>query len=142
MALASLYKNCHVTLTDLPLAEEIIVKNLECSGLHGNINFKPLDWDQNIPENLTAKPIGLIVVADCTYNASSAPSLVRVLAELSSRSPGAVILLAHKRRHDSEDVFFQLMDESFRKIEQIQRALGANSNEEATNVDIYIFQLS
>ncbi|KAG0638483.1 putative methyltransferase-domain-containing protein [Tuber brumale] len=141
LALASLYKNCRVTLTDLPLAEEIIVRNLRCSGLQGNVNFKPLDWDQNIPENFTAKPIRLIVVADCTYNASSAPSLVRVLAELSRRSPGAVTLLAHKRRHDSEDVFFQLMDKSFRKIEQIQRALGTDSNEEATNVDIYVFQL-
>ncbi|RPA92163.1 hypothetical protein L873DRAFT_1831204 [Choiromyces venosus 120613-1] len=60
LALASLYENCHVTLTDLPLAEDIIVKNLEYSGLQGNIDFKPLDWDQNIPENLTAKPIGLI----------------------------------------------------------------------------------
>ncbi|CAZ86505.1 unnamed protein product [Tuber melanosporum] len=50
LALASLYKNCRVTLTDLPLAEEIIVRNLRCSGSEGNVNFKPLDWDQNIPE--------------------------------------------------------------------------------------------
>jgi hypothetical protein len=121
-------------MTDLPLAAELIIKNLQGTGFEGNAVFELLDWDEEIPEKLIAIPLDLIVVSDCTYNASSAPSLVRVISEFARGSPGVVVLLAHKRRHDSEEVFFQLMNQSFKKIDRFQKMLGG------VMVDIYTFQ--
>ena len=51
----------------------------------------------------------LVIVSDCIYNADSCPDLVRTLSRVSSTSPGVMILVAVKRRHDSEEVFFDLM---------------------------------
>lgn len=133
LAVASLYEHCHVTMTDLPLAQELITRNLQGTGCGRNAAFELLDWDETIPQKLAAIPLDLIVVSDCTYNVSSAPSLVRILSRLATQSPSALCLLAHKWRHDSEEEFFQLMNESFKEIDKVQKKLGD------VMVDIYIF---
>ena len=67
----------------------------------------------------------LVIVSDCTYNEDSLPALVRTLVSLTNHEckneaqPGSElgfegmnVLVSLKRRHESEDVFFRLMDEA------------------------------
>jgi predicted nicotinamide N-methyase len=73
-----------------------------------SVHYQNLDWDDP-PDELCPRPIELILVSDCTYNADSLPALVSTLDRLVRTSPDAIILVALKRRHDSETVFFDLM---------------------------------
>jgi hypothetical protein len=110
IALASMLPNCSVLLTDLPEVESIITRNIEGAQTapQSSVGYQNLDWD-NPPDDLCSRPIELILVSDCTYNADSLPALVNVLDRLVRTSPDAIILVALKRRHDSETVFFDLM---------------------------------
>lgn len=110
IALATMLANCEVLLTDLPEVSEIVTRNINEASpkSSASIKFQTLDWDDPTP-NLTRRPIDLILVSDCTYNADSLPALVSVLARLVRGSPGAMVLVALKRRHESEAVFFGLM---------------------------------
>ncbi|KAG0156377.1 Methyltransferase-16, putative [Penicillium digitatum] len=110
IALASMLPNCSVLLTDLPEVEDIITRNINAARLAtlSSLHYQNLDWD-NPPEELCPRPIELILVSDCTYNADSLPALVSTLDRLVRTSPEAIILVALKRRHDSETIFFDLM---------------------------------
>lgn len=139
LALASLHDRCHVTLTDLPLAEEIIQKNLGAASLRGEAFFQALDWDEPIPRSLASQNWDIVLVADCTYNVGSAPSLVKVLANLAGNSPDTVVVLAHKKRHDSEDLFFELIGTFFEIVDCI--SFNNGDRETGILVDIYTFRL-
>ncbi|KAF3386222.1 hypothetical protein F1880_000864 [Penicillium rolfsii] len=110
IALATMLANCEVLLTDLPEVSEIVTRNIQEASpkSSASIKFQTLDWDDPTP-NLTQGPIHLILVSDCTYNADSLPALVSVLDRLVCSSPGAMVLVALKRRHESEAIFFDLM---------------------------------
>jgi predicted nicotinamide N-methyase len=110
IALATMLANCEVLLTDLPEVSEIVTRNINEASpkSSASIKFQTLDWDDPTP-NLTRGPIDLILVSDCTYNADSLPALVSVLNRLVRGSPEAMVLVALKRRHESEAVFFDLM---------------------------------
>ena len=110
IALASMFDWCEVLLTDLPEVEEIVQQNIGEAHLKksSSVTYQNLDWDDPPPQ-LCRKPIDLILVSDCTYNADSLPSLVSVLDKLTRDSPEALVLVALKRRHESEAVFFELM---------------------------------
>ncbi|CAI7662934.1 unnamed protein product [Penicillium glandicola] len=110
IALATMLPNCSVLLTDLPEVEEIIKRNINVAQLSpmSSVHYRNLDWDDP-PDELCSRPIELILVSDCTYNADSLPALVSTLDRLVGTSPEAIILVALKRRHDSETVFFDLM---------------------------------
>ncbi|EDP50167.1 hypothetical protein KXW98_004616 [Aspergillus fumigatus] len=112
IALAELVPHCSVLLTDLDEVEEIVMKNIAVArpAPLSRVRYQPLDWDEKLPGDLCDGHIDLILVSDCTYNADSLPALVDVLDRLVQISPGAVVLVALKRRHDSEEVFFSLMD--------------------------------
>ncbi|KAL4913449.1 putative methyltransferase-domain-containing protein [Aspergillus aurantiobrunneus] len=113
IALAVLIPQCSVLLTDLPEVEEIIRKNIAVAqpAFGSEIRYRPLEWEEELPSNLfdSSSSIGLILVSDCTYNADSLPALVSVLSRLIQLSPHALIVVALKRRHESESVFFGLM---------------------------------
>ncbi|RDW93866.1 protein N-lysine methyltransferase family protein [Aspergillus mulundensis] len=112
IALADLLPQCSVLLTDLDEVEEIITKNIEAAKpAHASkIQYRPLDWEEELPDDLFDTPsVDLVLVSDCTYNADSLPALVSVLGRLVKLSPDAVILVALKRRHESESIFFDLM---------------------------------
>lgn len=102
--------NCSVLLTDLPEVEDIITRNINAAhtSAMSSLKYRNLDWE-NPPDDLCPWPIDLILVSDCTYNADSLPVLVSCLDRLVRTSPEAIILVAMKRRHDSETVFFDLM---------------------------------
>ncbi|CAG8220684.1 unnamed protein product [Penicillium nalgiovense] len=110
IALASMLPNCSILLTDLPEVEDIITRNINAAQLAtmSSVHYQNLDWDDP-PDDLCPRPIELILVSDCTYNADSLPALVSTLDRLVRTSPDAIILVALKRRHDSETVFFDLM---------------------------------
>jgi predicted nicotinamide N-methyase len=112
IALAELFSHCSVLLTDLDEVEEIVMKNIAVTkpAPSSQIRYQPLDWDEKLPDDLCDGHIDLVLVSDCTYNADSLPALVNVLDRLVQMSPDAVVLVALKRRHDSEEVFFSLMD--------------------------------
>ena len=111
IALAGLIPQCSVLLTDLPEVEEIVTHNITAAkpAASSKVEFRTLDWDEPPPEDLCRDPIDLILISDCTYNADSLPALVSVLDRLVQTSPQTLILVALKRRHESEAVFFDLM---------------------------------
>lgn len=110
IALATMHSNCEIILTDLPEVAEIVTRNINDAAPRApaSITFQTLDWDEPAPD-LARRPIDLILVSDCTYNADSLPALVSVLGRLVQGSPRALILVALKRRHESEAIFFDLM---------------------------------
>ncbi|KAJ5170464.1 uncharacterized protein N7500_003247 [Penicillium coprophilum] len=110
ISLATMLPNCSVILTDLPEVEDIVTRNINATQLAtmSSLHYQNLDWDDP-PDELCSRPIELILVSDCTYNADSLPALVSTLDRLVRTSPLAIILVALKRRHDSETVFFDLM---------------------------------
>ncbi|PWY93605.1 hypothetical protein BO94DRAFT_459383 [Aspergillus sclerotioniger CBS 115572] len=111
IALAELLPQCSVVLTDLPEVEEIVTQNIAVArpANSSELEFCTLDWDDELPADLCGSSIDLVLVSDCTYNADSLPALVSVLSRLVQMSPYAIILVALKRRHESESVFFDLM---------------------------------
>lgn len=114
ITLAQTVPDCNVLLTDLPEAAEIAQKNIEnvFPAMSSSVSFQPLNWEEPLPKMVQARTHDLILVADCTYNSDSSPALVRTLSALQKKSPKAVILVAMKIRHSSEDVFFDLMKQA------------------------------
>ncbi|KAJ5610502.1 hypothetical protein N7510_007221 [Penicillium lagena] len=111
IALAQLHPHCSVLLTDLPEVEEIVTRNINAArpAPKSTVYYQSLDWNKPPPDGLCRNAIDLILLSDCTYNVDSLPALVSTLDRLVRSSPGAIILVALKRRHDSETVFFDLM---------------------------------
>lgn len=114
IALAQILPQCSILLTDLQEVEEIVTQNIAVAKptSSSNLEYRTLDWDEALPDDLCNNSIDLVLVSDCTYNADSLPALVSVLDRLVQSSPNAIILVALKRRHDSETVFFDLMQSS------------------------------
>jgi Lysine methyltransferase len=149
LGLAQALPNCDILLTDLPEAEDFVKQNMLATRPASNtvISFEAVDWEKDLPISVSSKEFDLILVADCTYNPSSVPSLVRVLATLVARSRNAIVLLAHKVRHSSEAVFFErITDAGFYQDGHVAIPLpsseGLWSPNDPRNVDLYIFHTS
>jgi hypothetical protein len=110
------------------------------AAMSSSVSFSTLDWDEPLPRAIQGRTFDLVLVADCTYNADSSPSLVRTLSALVERSPKAIVLLAMKVRHSSEAVFFDLMSDAGFVIEG-QTALPIPGDDDTTieKVDIFVF---
>lgn len=160
-----------ITLTDLPDPQNVISRNLsdqskvfQSGSEHSVLDFQILDWSEELPTAIAAKRFNLVLVSDCTYNPDSAAALVKTLEAVTERdcksttNPGAAasnsktfIVVAMKKRHPSEEVFFDLMKEAgFDIIEEenvILPSIYAEEKDgidisEAEHVDIYIFAMS
>ena len=110
----------------------------------GNVTTAALDWNDSTQEIISTRQYDLVIVSDCTYNADSIPALVNTLAEVSDRSPAAMIVVSMKIRHDSEAVFFDLMATAgFVTAEHtavmLPDRLRADSGRGLDFIDIYIF---
>ncbi|KAH8693715.1 putative methyltransferase-domain-containing protein [Talaromyces proteolyticus] len=141
IALAQMQPRSAVILTDLPEVNDIVSRNMRLAHLAAgsSVEFQVLDWDEPHGD-VFADGLDLILVSDCTYNADSLPALVLVLSHATRRSPDALVLVSLKRRHDSEAVFFELMQAaSFRIVEQTAVSLPA-AYSEADRIEIYGFQ--
>ncbi len=111
IAFAQTVPRCEVVLTDLPEAEDLIGSNLSLMTPADRpaARFEVLKWEDDLPPGIRGKSFDLVLVADCTYNPSSAPALVKTLDALASQSTSTRIVVATKVRHPSEAVFFDLM---------------------------------
>ncbi|KAJ5273449.1 hypothetical protein N7478_008574 [Penicillium angulare] len=140
IGLATMLDRCKVLLTDLPEVEEIVMRNLDEAHLKpsSTVDYKNLDWDAP-PSDLCSQPIDLILVSDCTYNADSLPSLVSVLGRLVRTSPEALVLVALKRRHESEGVFFDLMRSAGFKAQHTTIELP-EQHEQRDKIEFYCYR--
>lgn len=141
ITLAQTVPDCHVLLTDLPEAAEIAQKNINnvFPAMGSSVSFQPLNWENPLPKTIQAKTYDLIMLADCTYNSDSSPALVRTLSALQKKSPKAVILVAMKIRHSSEDIFFDLMKQAmFIEASHMKIQLPV-SDEVREKVEVYVF---
>ncbi|KAF1914975.1 putative methyltransferase-domain-containing protein [Ampelomyces quisqualis] len=116
IAIAQTVAKAQVLLTDLLEAREIVECNIKhASPAQGStLKFEKLDWDDELPLDLRtfSSCLNLVVAADCTYNPDSSPALVQTLKRLVNVSPEAVVAIAMKMRHASEEIFFDLMSEA------------------------------
>jgi predicted nicotinamide N-methyase len=107
ITLSTLPNTAQLLLTDLPEATEILTQNL--SFLPSHISHEVLDWSAPLPAHIAETGWDLIAISDCTYNPDVVPELVKTLGEL-ARGKEVYVLLAMKVRHESELVFFELME--------------------------------
>ncbi|KAL4878437.1 putative methyltransferase-domain-containing protein [Aspergillus karnatakaensis] len=142
IALAELLPQCSVLLTDLPEVEEIVTKNINSAQpAHASeIKYRSLGWEEELPSDLFDGPsIDLVLVSDCTYNADSLPALVSVLSRLVQLSPHAVVLVALKRRHESESVFFDLMQSVGLHDLHVHRMELPSQHEQSDEIELHSY---
>ncbi|KAF7958888.1 hypothetical protein EAE96_002415 [Botrytis aclada] len=135
-----------ILLTDLPEASEILEKNLSAMppdsdvSLCNSCSHQVLDWSAPLPQDVQGERWELVVVADCTYNPDVVPDLVHTLSRVRDGNPGTLVLLAMKVRHDSEIVFFELMEkEGFGVVEKCKVPLRM-VGEEDQEIEIFVFR--
>lgn len=147
IALAHCFSNCMVQLTDLVEAQDILSKNLgqATPAASSSLRGRTLEWNDESGEASLECEFNLIIVSDCIYNPDSCPDLVRTLSRVSSASPDVRILVAAKRRHDSEDVFFDLMrDAQMQILEKTTIDLPYETSDldvKAPEVELYMYGL-
>ena len=109
-------------------------------GGEAKVEARVLDWEQAL--SLSGEPAesasesefpqpDLVVLSDCTYNVDSLPALVGTLKALmrgriarcqgQGVRLGVDVLVALKRRHESETVFFEMMNEAGFEIRSSER---------------------
>ncbi|EZF30522.1 family protein [Trichophyton mentagrophytes] len=145
IALAQSLTDCSVLLTDLEEVRDIVSRNINMSNpaAGSKIDFQVLDWETSIPSRISEQQYDLIVVSDCTYNSDSLPALVDTMAALVDRSPQAVIIVALKRRHESETVFFEFMHRARLDVcSQTRIQLPSVCSDEEVDIEIYCFRSS
>jgi hypothetical protein len=73
IAIAQMIEDVDIHLTDLPEAREIVQRNLSLArpATGSTLAFQELDWEVEIPTNIQASRLDLVVAADCTYNSDS-----------------------------------------------------------------------
>jgi Lysine methyltransferase len=147
IALAHCFPNCVVQLTDRAESQGILCRNVNFAtpAKNSSLQARTLDWEAKAGEASMERDLALVIVSDCTYNADSCPDLVSTLSRVSAVSSGVRILVALKRRHDSEDVFFSLMGEAHMQLlEQTTVELAHEPSvhdSEPPKVELYVYGL-
>lgn len=148
--LAKCRPEAEIIVTDLPSAEEIAEYNISLDSTdskldiedenEAGISYMNLDWETPYPQDLASKEFNLVLVADCTYNPDVVPYLVKTLASVSDSSKNVLILVAMKVRHESEQIFFTLMEEAqLRAVDKLALPLP-HIGEEAEEIEIHLFK--
>ena len=145
IGLAQMLPNSTISLTDLHDAQELLQKNMAAArpAKGSTLTRIVLQWGDPVTQEIQNTRPDLVLVSDCTYNADSSSDLVKTLVAIANLSKQVQILVAMKRRHDSEAVFFELMQHSeFLILEACSIQLPhEQSDQDATDpvVEIYIF---
>lgn len=148
IALAQFLTECSVLLTDLEEVREIVSRNISMSkpAAGSTLDFQVLDWNDSITGSISGQQYDIVVVSDCTYNSDSLPALVDTMAALVDWSPQAIIIVALKRRHESEAVFFELMRCASLDLCDKARirlpSVYSDGETERVDIEIYCFRLS
>ena len=147
--IADLCSGSNVLLTDLPVAMEILDRNVESaqpvsSGV--KLATAVLDWDAPLPDMVAKQRFDLVVLSDCTYNCNSIPGLVTTLSSIARSSPHTLVVIALKVRHDSEAIFFDLMTRAdFIRVEHTAIPLPdrcrSETGQELEVVEIYVYRI-
>ena len=146
IGLAQMISNYDILLTDLPDAQSILKQNVSCSSAAKGsaISACVLDWELDLPPEVSERKHDMILVSDCTYNTDTIPALVNTLSKLTLISPKAVTYLATKVRHDSETEFFKLMNDASFAARQLSAItlpnLSSQYEGDYETVDIYEFR--
>lgn len=149
LCLMHLFPHSNIALTDLHEAREILERNISANGKAcppSSFTYRKLAWgdDPEVVELGDLSHLHLILASDCTYNPSSSPALVQTFASIVRRSqvPKAFILVAMKRRHESEAVFFDLMCEARFVLAESAKLALPNLNDGphvAETVEFFLF---
>lgn len=148
IALAHYFPNCMVHLTDLVEAQDILAKNLNeaTPAANSSLRFQILDWNVDSRGTRLERDVDLVIISDCIYNSDTCPDLVRTVCRVSLVSPRCRILVAAKRRHDSEDVFFDLMQDSHMQILEEDTVVLPHENSDLEvqppEVELYLYGLA
>lgn len=153
--LGSRSHDCRLILTDLDedslrLARHNAQKSRQV--FNSVCECRTLDWKE--PHNFTIdEDLGLIVASECIYNADSIPDLVTTMSDLVRRcrrdsskgSPGPRVLISTKRRHSSEEMFFDLMSNAgFKQLEHTAIPMcdgyRESTGQDPETVDIHMFE--
>lgn len=114
IATAYCFPNAKIQISDVPEAEELAVYNVDLARIKvgERLEYQNLDWELPIPDTVKTEGLDLVLVSDCTYNTVSIPYLVSTLVSLLEKSKNALVVVATKRRHESERLFVDLMKET------------------------------
>ncbi len=143
LSLAHLLPNSSILLTDTSEAEALITQNTGSSlssnaQIRSTVEFEVLKWEEHLPNKVAKQNFDLIIVSDCTYNPSSVPSLVTTLRMLVRHSPKAIVVVAMKMRHESENIFFELISKAgLDEVGHTAVPLPGALEEDEGKVDIY-----
>ncbi|KAL8381609.1 hypothetical protein RB595_005747 [Gaeumannomyces hyphopodioides] len=125
------------------------------------VDYENLDWEDGragvFAPKILARPWDLVMLSDCTYNVDMLPALVGTLSEIHSatspRHAGRVddddddapfnrhprVLLATKRRHDSEKALFDLMAGAGWAIEENRAFELPGFDSASQHIEVYLF---
>ena len=148
LELAHICPTSDILLTDLPEAMDVLkfnVNKAKFPSKRGKVATAIVNWNRNLPPEITSNHFDMIVASDCTYNCDSIPAFVNTLVALTSHSPAALVVVSMKTRHDSERIFFDLMGGG--GLLQIDRisiplpdAVRQERGESLEVVDIYMYR--
>jgi predicted nicotinamide N-methyase len=134
--LAAIVPHCAVTLTDLPSASELVKRNIDelsRPATGSSAKFLPLEWGQPLPEEIEPEQFDIVILSDCTYNPDNAKALVKTVQQIQERSPDTLVIFASKKRHDTEDLFSDLMaQDGYKSHNRFAIALPTDSNVSAS----------
>ncbi|KAL5121944.1 hypothetical protein ACEQ8H_000160 [Pleosporales sp. CAS-2024a] len=145
ITMAQLTRGAEILLTDLPEAQEIVEQNIRLArpAKGSSLRFQNLNWDVELPPDLQppSSQLDLVLAADCTYNPDSSPALVKTLTRLAKASPKAVVAIAMKMRHSSEEIFFSLMSTAgFQETLLVSYPLPGDVEAGEEVVDVHVYQ--
>lgn len=134
-----------LVLTDLPEATEILSRNISMawsalSPPSPALDHEVLDWSQPLPSSISKEQWELVLIADCTYNPDVVPDLVATLNRIREKSPKVEVVVAMKVRHESESVFFDLMEAAKWVVKEKCTCPLPVLGGEDEEIDIYVFK--
>lgn len=134
-----------ILLTDLPEAEDILSQNLSLSTLPTPLSqvsrptHQVLDWSVPLCAEIAATNFDVVLVADCTYNPDVVPDLVKTLKTIAEGNDEVLVCLAMKVRHESEMVFFDLMNEFGWEVKEKMKVDLPVLGDEGQEVEVFVF---
>lgn len=99
------------TLTDTEEARALAELNVQDQHRsESSMEFRELVWGQDhLPEVVAQRRFDVVLISDCIYNPDSSPALVKTINQLRAQNRQLRVLMAAKRRHDTESIFWQLL---------------------------------